>query len=995
MTSEDSIEPTASTVQRGVASAGSRRSGSAERSEAGSQADAPSGRDAAFTDEPPVSDEAQTVIRGSSAAHRSLDDPFPSPATPAADRTPAAVAKVLSGRRLNHFQLEELIGGGGMGAVFRAHDEHLDRIVAIKVIPFVGEDFDLGRRFRNEAQSAAKLDHPNIARVFDVGQQENWHYIVFEYVEGTNIRDRVLRDGAFTIDDAVFATCQLAGAIGHAAERGIVHRDIKPSNVVINLQEQIKLVDMGLARSENVELSEDMTASGVTLGTFDYISPEQALDPRDADVRSDIYSLGCTMYFMLTSRPPYPGGTMLQKLLSHGNAPPPDPRVLRSDISDDLAMVLEKMLAKSPADRYQTVHDLIADLQEVAVREGLTRSLSIGAPSLATPPAWGQAVHQAMPWLAAAAVLLIGAGWLQIHSMMSEDAVRVALPAGDEVVLIPEPADSNASTRPGESPESEPPSLDAPETARSALADASEPPLVPGDPATSAARNDAGMPLGDATVVSPGQAGGDGAGDAVGAGLLGGDREGLGLFDSADPSITASPSDPPQAVPDVADAGDPAGLRLPDGRLALPFSSSPPTIARVVDSSELNAFETDLKERSVEGVAYVTTLEKALELAQTYRFERVELAAPLIRSGPIRIRPDQLEIVSVANRTMLLIQSPDSLAIRRPQMIDVQSSRIEWKNIDIVWEVPESETDGGSLFTMTENRMFRMEDCTVTIRNVARRDQVYAFEVFTDPQRRRQDAVVEEMPRETSLGEGSAGDGSAAAFASTGEVIELPLVAIELTDVVVRGEITMLHLDHAAGLQLVWNNGFLAVSQRMIDTAGALLPTGKTTPAMQVELNRVTASIPEGLYRMRLGGVGDYPVALKREAQRCVFLVRPGVPHFEIVGIDEDTPIKSLVRVLGEANAYAYPQGTDLQDPFVAVGEIMDQPRAVMLVALISDSLDWSSELDPFWSVRWSESSRPTRPPSEWSPADFRQDGSILSGFDEQSLPSVPMIDWN
>src|SRR5699024_2142338 len=125
------------------------------------------------------------------------------------------------------------IGGGGMGAVFRAHDEQLDRTVAIKVIPFVGDDPDLQRRFRNEAQSAAKLDHPHIARVFDVGSYDGWHYIVFEYIRGVNVRDRVAADGVLSIDDAVYYTCQLAEAIGHSSSRGIVHRDIKPSNVLI------------------------------------------------------------------------------------------------------------------------------------------------------------------------------------------------------------------------------------------------------------------------------------------------------------------------------------------------------------------------------------------------------------------------------------------------------------------------------------------------------------------------------------------------------------------------------------------------------------------------------------------------------------------------------------------------------------------------------------------------------------------------------------------
>jgi serine/threonine protein kinase len=226
----------------------------------------------------------------------SIEPPIPLP--PPGRGTPAEAAQVLLGRTLSHFQLVELTGSGGMGAVFRARDTRLERIVAVKVLPRVGLDADLLRRFRNEAQSAARLDHPNIARVYDVGEADGWYFIVFEFIDGTNIRDLIRNTGPLSVDDAVYYTRQVAEAIEHASDRGVVHRDIKPSNVLVTPSGQVKLVDMGLARSQQLDAIADQTQSGVTLGTFDYISPEQARDPRDADVRSDLYSLGCTLYFM-------------------------------------------------------------------------------------------------------------------------------------------------------------------------------------------------------------------------------------------------------------------------------------------------------------------------------------------------------------------------------------------------------------------------------------------------------------------------------------------------------------------------------------------------------------------------------------------------------------------------------------------------------------------------------------------------------------------------
>lgn len=329
-------------------------------------------------------------------------------------------ASQLIGQQLDHFQIESLVGTGGMGAVFRGRDTKLDREVAIKVVPIADRGAEAMRRFRVEAQSAAKLDHPNIARVYYVGETEHWSYIVFEFVEGTNLRELVVKKGLLSIDDAVCLTRQVAESLQHAFERKVVHRDIKPSNILVTQAGQAKLVDMGLARTTELDKStNDLTASGVTLGTFDYISPEQAHDPRQADVRSDIYSLGCTLYFLLTGQPPFPEGTALQKLLMHGTKMPEDPRLFRADISDSMIAILRKMMAKKPSDRYQVPIDLIHDLRTLADVEGLVwASASDNTANLpaAAQRTWFEAT---IPLLISLAAILGTTLWLQSNSYLS------------------------------------------------------------------------------------------------------------------------------------------------------------------------------------------------------------------------------------------------------------------------------------------------------------------------------------------------------------------------------------------------------------------------------------------------------------------------------------------------------------------------------------------------------------------------------------------------
>ena len=256
--------------------------------------------------------------------------------------------------------------------MFRARDTKLDRQVALKLLPpDQANDAEIVPRFYQEGRSAARLDHENIARVFSIGQDGPYHYIAFEYIEGVTVRQRVETSGPLPVSEAVHIALQIAQALVHAAERGVVHRDIKPSNIIITPDGRAKLVDMGLARRFERGGDHGLTQSGMTLGTFDYISPEQARDPRDVDVRSDLYSLGCTLFHMLTGRPPFPGGTVLQKLIQHQEEAPPDVRTLNPAVPVELANIIAKLMAKDRDRRYQTPEHLVRDLLGVAGAIGL------------------------------------------------------------------------------------------------------------------------------------------------------------------------------------------------------------------------------------------------------------------------------------------------------------------------------------------------------------------------------------------------------------------------------------------------------------------------------------------------------------------------------------------------------------------------------------------------------------------------------------------------
>ena len=283
------------------------------------------------------------------------------------------LTRSFQGKMLAHFELVDAIGKGGMATVLKARDTQLDRLVALKILPpeMASEPENI-LRFHQEAKSAARLDHENIARVYYCGEDQKLHFIAFEFIDGKNLRVIQESRRSLPFDQVLNWMIQVARGLNHASARGVIHRDIKPSNIIITPEGTAKIVDMGLARTLGPSEG-GLTQSGMTLGTFDYISPEQALEPRDADHRSDIYSLGCTFYHLITGHPPVPEGTAARKLYHHQHVKPTDPRVLVPELPEQIILLLDKMMAKNPADRFQTMQEMLDAMLSVGNELGVVQ----------------------------------------------------------------------------------------------------------------------------------------------------------------------------------------------------------------------------------------------------------------------------------------------------------------------------------------------------------------------------------------------------------------------------------------------------------------------------------------------------------------------------------------------------------------------------------------------------------------------------------------------
>jgi CheY-like chemotaxis protein len=278
--------------------------------------------------------------------------------------------------RIGRYDVLDRLGAGGMGTVYKACHRRMKRIVALKVLPAeLAARESFVQRFQREVQTIARLIHPNIVVAFDADEAEVGHFLVMEFVNGRDLASEVQRGGPLSVADAVRCTLEAARGLAYAHAQGIIHRDIKPANLLREAGGVVKVADLGLARLNDRSGSEgsSLTQAGGILGTADFMPPEQAFEA-SVDQRADIYSLGCTLFLLLTGQPPYAAGSMMALLLKHREAPIPSPRDSRPDTPAELEAVYRRMVAKKPDERFANMDEVIRALEalEPAVR-GLTQ----------------------------------------------------------------------------------------------------------------------------------------------------------------------------------------------------------------------------------------------------------------------------------------------------------------------------------------------------------------------------------------------------------------------------------------------------------------------------------------------------------------------------------------------------------------------------------------------------------------------------------------------
>jgi len=754
---------------------------------------------------------------------------------------PTEMGRVLQGQTLGYYELLEFVGGGGMGAVFRSLDKMLNRIVAVKVLSQdQSSDEETLRRFKNEAQSAARLDHENIGRVHYVGEDAGWHFIVFEFIEGINLRALVERDGPLSIVDTVNYLAQLSEALDHASGRDVVHRDIKPSNVLITPEGKAKLVDMGLARLHQVEHgNDDLTASGVTLGTFDYISPEQARDPRSADARSDMYSLGCTLYFMLTGRPPFPTGTVLQKLLQHQGDEPADPRQFCPELPDDLSRVLKRLLAKQPEGRYATPADLIEEVSAISVRLGLRPLSAPGRVNVSSVVGSSSYWGRHLPWLMPLAALILIATLLNIRWNTAE---QTAVPS----ILGNLPPLPDTEKAPGIfTPGTIPANGDAPAPDEKSAA------IVPkddsvGDPLATESELPLSRYIGQSVQ----------SGKQLWVGVW--DRISSDLFTDVWPNTEIDRLDP--TVPLNATA-----------------SKSPALAAENSNQRTLIVAGTTAEE------GQFATLAAALREAKTG--DVIELRVNgYLDEEPIDISNLQVTIRSGANYQPIVRfqQSSNDMMGERRALVAVNGGQLSLHGVHIQFEVPRGRpAERWSLFELNQANTLLLSQCTITIQNSL------------------ESAISRPNVSIVDLKAGLA----AAPGEIQGEPELRKPIDVRVEKCLIRGEATFLRSSEAELFNVLIDNSLLATSEIFVDAIVGH-NSNWLGSSNRIEIRHSTLLVRDGLVRLRDEEDSSYlsPTAIK--CTDSIIVGGDAAPLLAQVGSESPDEQRRLVTWTGERNVY-------------------------------------------------------------------------------------------
>jgi len=848
-----------------------------------------------------------------------------------------------AGIELEHFRIEERIGMGGMGAVFRAVDTRLQRYVALKLLaPSQSWDQSAVRRFQNEARAAARLDHENVARVFYIGDDRGLNFIAFEFVTGSNVRELIRRQERLSVADTVNYSLQIACALKHTSAMGVVHRDIKPSNIIITPNGRAKLVDLGLARKDSNESQADLTLPGTTLGTFDYIAPEQARDPRSVDVRSDIYSLGCTIYHMLTGQPPYPEGTVLQKLLDHQGREAPDPAKVNPRVPDHLSAIVRRMMNSDRGRRYQTADQLIRDLTSVAATLGLRGVNPEGLVWVAS-----RSIHP-RPWLrhvgwVATAGLLLGSV-LVLHQYSEEIGRRMfASPAGQQI------ADRDSGVRPAGT-------TDPGDSASASVAGQGELELVAGNgnrpqPATLPNEGSPRVPAGPGSDFEN---------------LPGDPLARLSTVPDAlriDSQLELDPSR--NRIPDMRTLlSDPAGLRTPgpDGRSTLSTTSASmkpatsPGGAEAGPAAAVAATTTGTDQGSTPTVP-ITTPADAVGLPVTLfsgssgadrKFRTLEAACAAAEDGstielqftgrrlekPLRLARRNITIRAAQGHSPVIEFMPTAFDSTEPvvRLISAPGGTLRIEGVQFRLIIPaQAVAERYALVGISSAGLVRLERVAATVVNPQRMSAVLV-DVYSPAGRMPADMPT--MPSETGRDE----------------------LRVEIADSFFRGNASLLSLAWPGSLHITLENSAVGLTDDLIEIQPvAAASTSKS--AVTISLQRLTSRLAGSLLHFLTTADGPQ---VQCEARRCIFSLAGSNPLIQMdPGISEEDG-RRMLSWRSEWNSY------DQAQTFLA-GPFSDQP------------LDYEA-----WQLYWPPSAevRTSNNPLPW-----RIGHVALQKFEADALP--------